>query len=803
MKKLGLTLALLLMASTGWGQSTFLKYGPANGIQCNTGNTYADTACAIADLQPVLSTSPGLVLNGATGGAKGPGTINSPGLYVNGAAVGVGGGAVSSVGLGMSGMPCTVAGSPVTSAGTLSCTANTESANTVWAGPTTGAAASPTFRALVSADVPPINLASTSNGGVTGSLPYASLSGTPTIPTAANPSGLIGLTAVNGSATTFTRSDSTHALDQSIAPTWTGNHIWSENTNAVVGPIVVKNPSTGTGAGVFAQLQNSVDSMTWGYTGTAYAGSSLLTNGPSGEAGYFYTNQSAPISLGTAGTERVRLGAAGNVTIAAPSSGTALAVTGLTGTQAFTLASSAGAASNLAFGWNVGLSTNQWDIFSQSTDGLTIGTTGAAGMALDTNDAQRVTINSSGTVTVNAPSSGITVDIASAPAVQDLRVGGTTGIHVYANSNLPTSLGGETAFVYGAGSPVAGRLMFGDGSGWSYRIASRSGSVTKDLLTISETNGVSIAAPSSGATLALNFISGTSGFTVADGTVSGIIGTGGGQLNFGTTNATALGLASNGSTRMLLSSSGNITINAPSSGETLTLAGAVANSYALDITANAGTGVSRGAIIAGGTNSSDISLLIRNASSTTNYFEVVGDGGLVIGAPTGGDKGLGSVNMQSCFVNNVACTATTTLLKTATTSRASTTTLANDPDLVSGTLATGQYKVEGIIGFCGTTTGTQGIQWQLVSASNAWQMVMTQQIVNTTPSDGNGFTVGQTYTQGTISTACTNNVDNLFFSGTFNVAVSGTIAFQWAQNSSSANNTNVLAGSRISITKIP
>jgi hypothetical protein len=40
----------------------------------------------------------------------------------------------------------------------------------------------------------------------------------------ANPSGLIGLTAVNGVATSGTRSDGRHALDQSIAPTWTGAH---------------------------------------------------------------------------------------------------------------------------------------------------------------------------------------------------------------------------------------------------------------------------------------------------------------------------------------------------------------------------------------------------------------------------------------------------------------------------------------------------------------------------------------------------------------------------------------------------
>ena len=43
----------------------------------------------------------------------------------------------------------------------------------------------------------------------------------------ANPSASLGLTAVNGSATTFMTSDSAPALSQAIVPTWTGAHIWS------------------------------------------------------------------------------------------------------------------------------------------------------------------------------------------------------------------------------------------------------------------------------------------------------------------------------------------------------------------------------------------------------------------------------------------------------------------------------------------------------------------------------------------------------------------------------------------------
>jgi hypothetical protein len=67
-----------------------------------------------------------------------------------------GGGTVTSVGLSLPGI-FTVTGSPVTAAGTLTATLASEAANTVLAGPT-GAAGVPTFRTLVAADVPRLDL---------------------------------------------------------------------------------------------------------------------------------------------------------------------------------------------------------------------------------------------------------------------------------------------------------------------------------------------------------------------------------------------------------------------------------------------------------------------------------------------------------------------------------------------------------------------------------------------------------------------------------------------------------------------
>ncbi len=47
-----------------------------------------------------------------------------------------------------------VGGSPITTSGTCAITLSNETANSVWAGPTTGSAAAPTFRAMVNNDLP-------------------------------------------------------------------------------------------------------------------------------------------------------------------------------------------------------------------------------------------------------------------------------------------------------------------------------------------------------------------------------------------------------------------------------------------------------------------------------------------------------------------------------------------------------------------------------------------------------------------------------------------------------------------------
>lgn len=99
--------------------------------------TFIDDSCLYLDLRQWL--------NVAEAGGGGTGTVTSVGLS----------------------MPAefSVSGSPVTTSGTLSVSKANQSANQVYAGPTTGSPAAPTFRALDDADIPTALAGHTITGG--------------------------------------------------------------------------------------------------------------------------------------------------------------------------------------------------------------------------------------------------------------------------------------------------------------------------------------------------------------------------------------------------------------------------------------------------------------------------------------------------------------------------------------------------------------------------------------------------------------------------------------------------------------
>lgn len=122
---------------------------------------------------------------------------------------------------------------------------------------------------------------------------------------AGNPSASIGLTAVNGSATTFLRSDGAPALDVSISPTWTGAHAFTKNgalslpTVSITGTPITGGTATTTKPLVLIETSGAT-SAAWS-TGGALFG----LNSASGFAGRtfdFQANGVSTLNLSAAGT---------------------------------------------------------------------------------------------------------------------------------------------------------------------------------------------------------------------------------------------------------------------------------------------------------------------------------------------------------------------------------------------------------------------------------------------------------------------------------------------------------------------
>ena len=136
---------------------------------------------------------------------------------------------------------------------------------------------------------------------------------------------------------------------------------------------------------------------------------------------------------------------AGNVTIAAPSSGTALAVAGTNGTATF-VQTSTSAANSFNMGYGVGLATGQWNIFTNGNDALAIGTGGAYSTTLYTNGLPRISITSAGNVGIGTTSPATRLQ--SAIDVTDPNVGQILASGV-TDTNKRLSMGFHTTSNYG------------------------------------------------------------------------------------------------------------------------------------------------------------------------------------------------------------------------------------------------------------------------------------------------------------------------------------------------------------------
>lgn len=100
--------------------------------------------------------------------------------------------------------------------------------------------------------------------------------------------------------------------------------------------------------------------------------------------------------------------------------------------------------------------------------------------------------------------------------------------------------------------------------------------------------------------------------------------------------------------------SSTVTFNSTVSFATaLTLNGPTGN-WALQVDGSSTTGQSLGLLVQAGTNASDFCFRCINQANNTNFFRVLGEGSVLVGAPTGGGQGVGTINATGLYVNGVA-----------------------------------------------------------------------------------------------------------------------------------------------------
>jgi len=260
------------------GTTSFLSAGTSGSLLMTLGSVAAPIWVATSSLTVNAATN---VANGAANeivyntGSGATSFITAPSsastyLGWNGSAfvwgTPSGTGTVTSVALSLPSI-FTVSGSPVTSSGTLTGSLATQSANLVFAGPSSGSAAAPTFRSLVAADIP--------------ALSYAPTTGSTSITTL-------------GTITTGTWNGST------IGVAYGGTGLTSLTTGYI---------PYGNGTSAFSS------SSTFTYNGTTLSAGNFVPSSSSIASNGLFLPASNTIGFSTNSTERARFDSSGNLLI--------------------------------------------------------------------------------------------------------------------------------------------------------------------------------------------------------------------------------------------------------------------------------------------------------------------------------------------------------------------------------------------------------------------------------------------------------------------------------------------------------
>lgn len=284
-------------------------------------------------------------------------------------------GTVTSVGLSMPSI-FSVSGSPVTTSGTLTASLATQTANTIFSGPAAGGAATPTFRTMVTADIPNSTVTYAKIQNVTNARLLGNNSGA-----AAPPQEITLGTGLSFSGTTLNGTGGTvtsvglsmpSIFSVSGSPVTTSGTLTATLATQTANTVFAGPASGGAATPTFrALVAADIANAGWTLTGNGHT----VTDGTNNLLG---TTTAAPVRLITGGTTRVTLGSTGNVTVAgtagtANTSITSLgAATGTTGRVTFA-ANTTGELGSLAFPSSSG------QVLSSTTAGVLSWTNASSG----------------------------------------------------------------------------------------------------------------------------------------------------------------------------------------------------------------------------------------------------------------------------------------------------------------------------------------------------------------------------------------------------------------------------------------
>lgn len=210
-----------------------------------------------------------------------------------------------------------------------------------------------------------------------------------------------------------------------------------------------------------------------------------------------------------------------------------------------------------------------------------------------------------------------------------------------------------------------------------------------------------------------------------------------------------------------------------------------ANDYGAELICTTTTGQSFGQLITAGTNAADFPLFIRSADATRPLFKV---------------NGLG---------DTVARGVALCKFKAALTSRVTTATPANDPDLAISIPAAGTYKFSCLVLISQGGGGSIGARLNMNYSGSVTGTASAVIVTSLTAASGftGGLQVSVATSPSTTSASVANvstiaGVDYYQFEGVLTCTTIGTFALGWSQGTSSATATTVGAGSYLTVTQV-